>query len=37
LRERYGAFLRTGSQPLGLMKSVSDSLAGRAAVIEISG
>ena len=34
-RERYGAFLLTGSQPLGLMKSVSDSLAGRAAVIEL--
>lgn len=29
-RSRYGAFLLTGSQPLGLMKSVSDSLAGRA-------
>ena len=34
-RGRYGAFLLTGSQPLGLMKSVSDSLAGRAAVIEL--
>ena len=31
-RERMGAFLLTGSQPLGLMRSVSDSLAGRAAV-----
>ena len=34
-RGRHGAFLLTGSQPLGLMKSVSDSLAGRAAVIEL--
>ena len=34
-RGRSGAFLLTGSQPLGLMKSVSDSLAGRAAVIEL--
>ena len=34
-RGRYGAFLLTGSQPLGLMKSVSDSLAGRAAVVEL--
>ena len=34
-RDRYGAFLLTGSQPLGLMKSVSDSLAGRAAVVAL--
>ena len=34
-RGRSGAFLLTGSQPLGLMKSVSDSLAGRAAVIAL--
>ena len=34
-RERPGAFLLTGSQPLGLMRSVSDSLAGRAEVIEL--
>ena len=34
-RGRYGAFLLTGSQPLGLMESVSDSLAGRAAVTEL--
>ena len=34
-RGRSGAFLLTGSQPLGLMKSTSDSLAGRAAVIEL--
>ena len=34
-RGRSGAFLLTGSQPPGLMKSVSDSLAGRAAVIEL--
>ena len=32
---RYGAFLLTGSQPLSLMRSVSDSLAGRAAVIAL--
>ena len=34
-RGRCGAFLLTGSQPLGLMKSVSDSLAGRASVVEL--
>ena len=34
-RERPGAFLLTGSQPLGLMRSVSDSLAGRAEVVEL--
>ena len=34
-RRRAGAFLLTGSQPLGLMKSVSDSLAGRAGVVEL--
>ena len=34
-RERPGAFLLTGSQPLGLMRSVSDSLAGRAEIIEL--
>ena len=34
-RERPGAFLLTGSQPPGLMRSVSDSLAGRAEVIEL--
>ena len=34
-RGRRGAFLLTGSQPLGLMKSVSDSLAGRAAVVAL--
>lgn len=34
-RDRCGAFLLTGSQPLGLMQSVSDSLAGRAAVVEL--
>ena len=34
-RGRYGTFLLTGSQPLGLMKSVSDSLAGRAAVVAL--
>ena len=34
-RGRPGAFLITGSQPLGLMKSVSDSLAGRAGIVEL--
>ncbi len=34
-RGRCGAFLLTGSQPLRLMKSVSDSLAGRAAVLAL--
>ena len=34
-RGRAGAFLLTGSQPLGLMKSVSDSLAGSAGVVEL--
>ena len=34
-RGRAGAFLLTGSQPLGLMKSVSDSLAGRASIVEL--
>ena len=34
-RGHCGAFLLTGSQPLGLMKSVSDSLAGRAGIVEL--
>ena len=34
-RGRAGAFLLTGSQPLGLMKSVSDSLAGRVGIVEL--
>ena len=34
-RDRVGLFLLTGSQPLTLMKSVSESLAGRAAVVEL--
>ena len=34
-RERPGAFLLTGSQPLHLMRLVSDSLAGRASVNEL--
>lgn len=34
-RDRAGAFLLTGSQPIELMKSISDSLAGRAAIIEL--
>ena len=32
---RSGAFLLTGSQPLRLMRSVSDSLAGRADILEM--
>ncbi len=32
---RNGAFLLTGSQPLRLMRSVSDSLAGRADIVEL--
>ncbi len=34
-RGRCGTFLLTGSQPLGLMQSVSESLAGRAAILEL--
>lgn len=34
-RDRRGTFVLTGSQPLALMRSVSDSLAGRAAIIEL--
>ena len=34
-RERYGAFLLTGSQLLKLMKEVSDSLAGRASIVQL--
>lgn len=34
-RSRAGLFLLTGSQPLTLMKSVAESLAGRAAVVEL--
>ena len=34
-RASAGAFLLTGSQPFGLMRSVSDSLAGRAEIIEL--
>ena len=34
-RNRAGAFLLTGSQPIQLMKSVSESLAGRAAIIQL--
>ena len=32
---RNGSFLLTGSQPLRLMRSVSDSLAGRADILEL--
>ena len=34
-RERHGAFLLTGSQPLRLMGAVSESLAGRADLLEL--
>lgn len=34
-RRRYGQFLLTGSQKFTLMKSVSESLAGRADVVEL--
>ena len=34
-RGRPGAYLLTGSQPMTLMRSVTESLAGRAAVIEL--
>ena len=34
-RTRYGQFLLTGSQKFTLMKSVSDSLAGRADIVEL--
>ena len=34
-RHRNGAFLLTGSQPLRLMRSVSESLAGRADIVEL--
>ena len=34
-RGRAGMFLLTGSQPLTLMRSVSESLAGRAAIVEL--
>jgi uncharacterized protein len=34
-RHRMGRFLMTGSQPFALMKSVSESLAGRCAILEL--
>lgn len=34
-RDRNGRFLLAGSQPLALMRSVADSLAGRAAIVEL--
>ena len=34
-RNQYGQFLLTGSQPLQLMRSVSESLAGRVSIIEL--
>ncbi|MBI4705964.1 MAG: ATP-binding protein [Deltaproteobacteria bacterium] len=36
-RDRAGQFILTGSQKLTLMRAVSDSLAGRAAVLELEG
>jgi predicted AAA+ superfamily ATPase len=36
-REKNGLFILTGSQKFTLMKEVSDSLAGRAAVLELEG
>lgn len=35
--DRKGAFCLSGSQPLNLMKNVSESLAGRVGVLELSG
>ena len=34
-RGRNGAFILTGSQPIQLMRSVSESLAGRSAIVEL--
>ena len=34
-RHRVGAFLLTGSQPMALMREVTDSLAGRAAIVQL--
>lgn len=34
-RGRAGTFLLTGSQPMALMRSVTESLAGRAAILEL--
>ena len=36
-REKYGQYILTGSQKFTLMKSISDSLAGRCAVCELEG
>lgn len=36
-RQEPGRFVLTGSQPFTLMQGVSDSLAGRAAVVEVEG
>lgn len=36
-RQQPGRFILTGSQPFTLMQGVSDSLAGRAAIIEVEG
>ena len=34
-RGRFGAFILTGSQPFALMRSVSESLAGRADIVQL--
>ncbi len=34
-RDRFGAFILTGSQPFALMRSVSESLAGRAEIVQL--
>ena len=36
-RAEHGQFILTGSQPYALMQGVSESLAGRAAVVEVEG
>lgn len=36
-RREHGRFILTGSQPFALMQGVSDSLAGRAAIVEVEG
>ncbi|MFN5757728.1 MAG: ATP-binding protein [Planctomycetia bacterium] len=36
-RQEPGRFILTGSQPFTLMQGVSDSLAGRAAIVEVEG
>jgi len=36
-RDRFGQIVLTGSQPFALMQSVSESLAGRAAIVSLAG